>query len=371
MPTIGYRLLAASLALMLLTAAGEPPAALRRGINITHWFRFPPSSDPAALRGYIGDAALEALRRAGFSFVRVPVQPDLLAAPGALADAVARAQRHGLAVVVALFAADWHLEADPADRVKLLTAWRSLAPVLRRFDPAVTFPEVLNEPVFAGDPGGWAALQHQAVLVIRSALPTNTIVLTGAGWGGIDGLLSLAPEPDPNVIYSFHLYEPAELTALGAYRPGLDAAAMARLPFPVTDQVSCQATADTARDPPTAELMRFYCAQRWDATKLAARIAEAGAWARRHHVAVLAGEFGASGKLNVAARLAWLSTVREACQLQAIGWALWGYDDSMGFALHPPDDRRQIDPGVLRALGLLPSSNREALRRLPPIAAPP
>ncbi|HME23629.1 MAG TPA: cellulase family glycosylhydrolase [Acetobacteraceae bacterium] len=362
MPTIGYRLLVVLLALLLLAAAGEPPEALRRGINVTHWFRFPPSRDPAALRAYLGDAALDVLKQAGFTFVRIPVQPDLLAAPEALADAVARGQRHGLAAVVALFAAHWHLETDPADRAKLLATWRSLAPVLRRFDPAATFPEVLNEPVFASDPTAWARLQHQAVVAIRAALPSNTIVLSGANWGGIDGLLSLLPDSDPNVIYSFHLYEPAELTALGAYRAGLDEAAMARLPFPATDPTTCQATADTARDRPTADLMRFYCAQRWDQPKVARRIADAEAWAQRHHVAVLAGEFGASQQLNQPARVAWLTAVRQECERQGIGWALWGYDDSMGFALHPPSDRRRYDPAVLRALGLMRSSNREALR---------
>jgi hypothetical protein len=73
MRRIGYRLLAAPLALMLLAAADQPPAALRRGINITHWFRFPPSREPAALRAYLGDAALEELARAGFTFIRWPV----------------------------------------------------------------------------------------------------------------------------------------------------------------------------------------------------------------------------------------------------------------------------------------------------------
>jgi hypothetical protein len=50
MRRIGYRLLVGALSLMLLVAAGEPPEALRRGVNITHWFRFPPSRDPTALR---------------------------------------------------------------------------------------------------------------------------------------------------------------------------------------------------------------------------------------------------------------------------------------------------------------------------------
>ena len=56
------------------------------------------------------------------------------------------------------------------------------------------------------------------------------MVLTGSNWGGIDGLSALHPvtDPpvtDPNVIYSFHFYEPSELTALAAYRPNLDRAA--------------------------------------------------------------------------------------------------------------------------------------------------
>ena len=97
--------------------------------------------------------------------------------------------RHGLAVVVALFPVNWHLETASADRAKLLATWRSLAPALRPFDPRLTFPEVLNEPVFAGDPRGWARLQHE-VMAIRASLPTNTIVLTGADWGSIDGLLA-------------------------------------------------------------------------------------------------------------------------------------------------------------------------------------
>jgi endoglucanase len=99
--------------------------------------------------------------------------------------------------------------------------------------------------------------------------------------------------------------------------------------------------------------MRFYCAQHWNVTRLTARVAEVGAWARLHQASVLAGEFGASQRLNAPARLAWLSAVRAACEQQAIGWALWGYDDSMGFGLHPADSRRRLDPDVLRALGLV------------------
>jgi endoglucanase len=352
-------LLLALLTCCAWTARAEPAAerlaVLRHGVNITNWFRYPPNQDPAAMRGYLDDAAMQDLRRAGFTFVRLPVQPEVLARPGmpaVLADSIARLLRHGLGVVVSLHPVNWHPETVPGDRARLFAIWRSLGPVLRVFDPRLTFPEVLNEPVFTGDAHGWARLQHDVLAEIRGILPTSTIILTGHDWGSIAGLLAAIPDPDPNVVYSFHLYEPAELTALAAYRPGLDSAALARLPFPGADEAACQAVAKRTRDVPTAQLMRFYCAQHWDAARLAARIDAADGWARRNHVALLAGEFGASQLLNRPARLAWLVAAREACERRSIGWALWGYDDSMGFALRPPADAHHLDPGVLQALGL-------------------
>src|SRR5262249_54550181 len=212
-------------------------------------------------------------------------------------------------------------------------------------------PEVLSEPVFADDAGRWARLQHQALLTIRNFLPANAIMLTGADWGSVRGLVALQPEADRNVIYSFHLYDPPELTALGAYRSGLDAARMAGLPFPAGNAASCEAIASATADAATADLIRFYCTLRWDADKVAAQVTEAADWGRYHHVAVIAGEFGASERLNAPARLAWLAAVRTACERQRLGWALWGYDDSMGFAVEMSGSQK-LDPDFVEALGM-------------------
>ena len=81
----------------------------------------------------------------------------------------------------------------------------------------------------------------------------------------------------------------------------------------------------------------------------------AGAWSRRHHVALLAGEFGASQQLNAAARLAWLTAVREACEREGIGWALWGYDDVDGLR-DAPAGRALGRSGCRRAGGALGST---------------
>jgi hypothetical protein len=330
-------------------------AILQRGVSITGWFRFPGSADPTSLRTYLRDPAIADLHRAGFSFIRLPVQPEFLRnAPERLAlliETIRRVQRAGLAVVIDAHPAAWHLETSDTDHAELSAFWRDLAPALRKLDPRLTFPELLNEPVFAGAPEQWATLQEQLLHAVRTALPQDTIVLTGNDWGSVAGLAALRPAADGNVVYSFHFYEPVELTALAAYRPGLDRAVLSRLPFPA-DPVSCASLAARA-DAETGGLIRYYCALHWDAARVAERIATAADWGRRNHAAVLLGEFGASAALSPMARFAWLQAVREACEANGIGWALWGYDDSMGFAIaRPPGQQPTLEPGVLRALGL-------------------
>ncbi|MGA9867881.1 MAG: cellulase family glycosylhydrolase [Acetobacteraceae bacterium] len=353
--------LAVVLAVLLARAsawATPPPprlAALARGVNITNWFRFPASMDPAAIGAYLSDAAMADLRRVGFTFVRLPFDPIFAASLSGRDLLVAQARRlqaAGLAVILVPASATWRLEDRPADRAALLDTWRRLAPALRALPSDGTFPEAVNEPVFPAAAAAWADLQLRILATIRDALPANTVVLDGANWSSLDGLEALAPAADPDVVYSFHFYDPAELTSLAAYRPGLDTAALARLPFPMDDPVAC-ARAARSPDAPTMALVRYVCAPRWNREAIEARIARAANWAARHHAAVLAGEFGASAQLNPEARLAWIAAVREACEQDGIGWALWGYDDVMGFDVaRPPAPRPRLDTGLLRALGM-------------------
>jgi len=107
-------------------------------------------------------------------------------------------------------------------------------------------------------------------------------------------------------------------------------------------------------DTETARLIRYSCTLHWDPARVAERMAAAADWGRRNHAAVLLGEFGASAALAPLARTTWLRAVREACEANGIGWALWGYDDVMGFAVaRPPGKHPALDPGVLRELGLV------------------
>lgn len=348
----------------IVPAGAAVPAArlavLARGINITGWFRFAAGRSPDALAAYMSDTALRGLRQAGFSFVRLPFDPAFGARRNVLIGQVRRIEHAGLAVVLVPAPVHWRLESRPEDRAALVALWSALAPALRGLPAALTFPEVLNEPVFPRAPPRWQVLQTRVFAIIRAALPHSTVILTGPDWSSIAGLQAAVPPADPDVVYDVHFYDPAELTSLAAYRRGLDRAALARLPFPMADPKHCRQVAHSA-DAATAALIGFVCAQHWDAARIGRQFSAVAAWRRRTGVSVVLGEFGASARLNRRARLAWIATVRRAAEHERLGWALWGYDDIMGFDLpRPPPIRPALDPELLQALGLKPAFTHRA-----------
>ena len=345
--------------LLAMPAMARPPdaqrALLSRGVNITGWFRYPTRRAPKPLEAWMADSAMADLRQAGFTFVRLAIDPavvDTAEMRDIAVSAVCRFQHQGLAVVVDAHPTSWKLE-DPAAQARLTEFWTVMAPALRRCDPLSLFPEILNEPVFAGQSDAWAALQAAILPVVRSALPDSTIVVSGHDWGSIAGLSALTPVADANVVYSVHFYEPAELTSLAAYRHDVDRPALATLPFPVEDQDACLRRADVAEGmDATAALMRCYCRFGWDARSIPRLVEHSAVWARAHDAVIVVGEFGASVQLNAPARLAWLRSARLAFEAAGFGWALWGYDDSMGFDVPRPPRNPMLDGNILTALGL-------------------
>ena len=338
----------------------EQLAVLRHGINITNWFRFPYRQDPDWLRGYMPDSTMAGLRAAGFTFVRLCIQPQLLLRPGGrldptllgvVLDAVRRLQRAGLAVIVDAHPELWNTEEKPADRDGLLAFWRGMAAALRPFDRRITFAEIMNEPVFR-DPANWARLQEQVLGVIRASLPETTVIATGVDWGSVDGLEKLAPLRDRRILYSVHTYEPQILTTQAAFEQGLDRDALKRLPFPVRDVAACKATVADASNARTRDLGEWYCSERWDAAKLRAHLARAAAWGRQHDAPVAVLEWGISVATNRPARLAYIAAFREAAEQLGLGWAIWGYGDIMGFPAQAGARTAALDPEVLAALGL-------------------
>jgi len=70
----------------------------------------------------------------------------------------------------------------------------------------------MNEPV-ADNPEDWNKLVARAVAVIRAKEPRRVIVIGSNKWQSADTFDQLkVPETDPNILMSFHFYEPFLLT---------------------------------------------------------------------------------------------------------------------------------------------------------------
>ncbi len=317
-------------------------AVLARGLNVAHWLRFPPSSDDARLRDYLDDGAVAALKRAGFTYLRVPVGLEVVmhgrrVAPGKLRVVLAivrRVQRAGLGVMLEPHPQDvghWDFGRNEEARRVLLGFWQDMAPALRGFPAGLTFPELVNEPT--DDPAGWDRLQAQLLGVIRAALPQDTVVLTGTNWSSLDGLLKVQPVADADVVYTFHTYEPTLLTLLGIWDPGIDHDRLgAAIPFPATPD-ACRRAISEVVQAHTRAVMQYWCSQPHDEASIARDLGRATDWGRQHDVSVVMGEFGAVVTLNAPARDAYLRAMRHAAEGLHLPWSLWALDDQMGFNL--------------------------------------
>ncbi|TIL64468.1 MAG: glycoside hydrolase family 5 protein, partial [Mesorhizobium sp.] len=182
------------------------------------------------LTDWPGDAFAH-IRSMGFDFVRLSVDPGpLLASRGAkrqqaldiLAAAVERVTSAGLKVVFDLHgvtqvpAYSMEMIYDGADS-EGVASYREMvvavAAMLARVGTDKVALEPYNEPAYypcdSSGSDDWQRIMADTVRDIRAVSSELTIVATGACGGSIAGLVNLAPGfDDPNVYYSFHMYEP-------------------------------------------------------------------------------------------------------------------------------------------------------------------
>jgi hypothetical protein len=380
---------------------------LRRGMNLWPWFSLtrefpPPRTDydwppyqPARAVPTRGDLA--ALRRAGIDFVRLPVDPGPLLAfsgerraalIGDIVKAIELVLAQDLSVIVNLHpnTATHHWNADNLVgdiRAPLLTQYislvREIALRLARLDPTRVALEPLNEPPQSCTSADWKVIQSELLRTARAAAPQLTLLATGACGSMIPGLEALEPVDDPNVVYTFHFYEPYVFSHQGA--PWMTSEPMYRylnaVPWPSTAgskqqtlaAVGARMAADTST-PATEKreiaatierVLTQYFDARPDRGYIDRHFSRVAAWANKHGIArerILLGEFGAlrSDARYVAAaapdRARYIGDVRASCEAAGMPWAFWNFFDGMGLAA---DDRTHaFDPAIALALGLRP-----------------
>ncbi len=383
--------------------ASDSGALFRRGIAISHamaWariepgpahaFAFPPFSDQG---NALTRDELRTLRRAGFDFVRLAVDPGpLLRSQGQhrdalddiLMDRVRLILATGLSVVVDFHPSDLH----PDYTARALTAGLNTpvfrdylrmlertAGLLDRLHSKKVALELMNEPPVHA--GAWQPMLEAAYAAVRHRSTDLPLVIEGGDEASAADLMAMRTAPfakDGTLLFSFHYYDPYQFTHQGApwnaarYLTDVPYPALAR---PLADSLNATAAAiaaaDLAQDAKssayrdTQRQLESYRRSAFDRNTIAQKFDDITNWARAQGVPparLMLGEFGArrtelqlDGR-RASERARWFRDVREEAEAHGFGWAVWTYRGSGGFGLVGSETSDELEPGVAAALGL-------------------
>ena len=414
--TLAARLTALCLGLLAALPAGATPA-LKRGINFEVWQTWTardaflaPGFDRDNFPDWMGridDRQLINLKAEGFDFVRLNIDAAALlwagddgAGPliGRIVAATERLQALGFTVIV-----DMHLlpidEERPEglqdvlgtddhapllwDRYLGLVA--RLAGRLAALPPDRTLLEPINEP--NQDWGSYLALTDRwpdqlAALrsAARQAAPTLTLVLTGGRSGLVDGLTRLDPTPfanDPNIVWTFHYYEPMAVSHAG--RPWVDDPGryLTHLPYPAAHldaangkrllQDAKNRIAKGVADPKRRRELDIGVSRALDAYRsteagpatIGADFQRVSNWANENGIPaerILLGEFGIfQDAADPASRIALIAATRAAADDKGFAWAIYSAgltSAGQGFSVIGDGKALTLEPELKSALGL-------------------
>ncbi len=348
--------------------SGPAKPDLRRGVNLTSWFQYSGSHQ-------FSPQDLRTVHDAGIDYVRIPIDPAFM---GWKANSTENSDATAKIVTTASYLAslvtaqklaliiDIHPEEEMMEQIErdetaasaFVTLWSQIAAGLTATSSGNVALEILNEPhYYTGDAERWPRLAARIVAAIRASLPNHLIIVGGRFSNGIDGLAELKPLADPNILYTFHFYDPFILTHQSAswWHDRTDTAIgfMNNVPYPASSGALSQIQLAPGGNKLIAmKEITAYALSGWNGDKLGAEIDEAATWARRNNVRLICTEFGAIRTTSdQASRLRWIADMRQALETRGIGWAIWDLDDTFGIATRQSGNLT-IAPEMRRALGL-------------------
>lgn len=408
----------------IAASAAAAPLELHRGVGLHEWLNWSPITAegsyvwppyrtvdqwltvdrPAA--DWPPGNQFERIRKLGFDFVRLSVDPGpLLASTGArraealaiLGGDVDELVAAGLRVVFDLHA----VSQLPAYGMAVVNGGSASAGVARYRQVVVDVAGMLatrgvgnvaiepfNEPAYypctTGGRGDWQKVLAATVKAIRKVSPDLTIVATGACGGDITGLVDLDPKfDDPNILYSFHMYDPHTFTHQRLDDPALFGSG---LPWPPSagtpDSVvaALRAHMDAAGIDPLDQQADLdvvqpyiddYFRENLGEAAMDKRFAQAVDWARAHRIPssrLFMGEFGVilmtpDGRMGAANadRLRYITDVRTRAERFGIPWSIWEYSNPSGMTVILPKGPAVPDEDLLVALGLVGTETSPAL----------
>ncbi len=361
-------ILTAALLFLMASAFCQNSLPFTKGIDMLTYFEvWEPGQLPNLNKHTEADFA--SLKSMGVDVIRLPVHFDLLMEPydtGIIYDFVLDkldqvcdwAEKYQIYLVIDdhSFNTEEYDHNPPSVKVyqeHLKSVWSQIASRYCNRSKYIIY-EIINEPKSHGEIyKKWIKLQQEIIDLIRTYDSERDIVVTSADFSSIDGLVKMKPYKDPNLIYTFHFYEPHIFTHQGATWVGKEMMDLEGLPFPY-DRKRLPELKGNAKDSWVQWQIENEYQQTGTAKYLKSRMKKAADWAKKNNVRVWCGEIGAKTWINKEDRIAWIKATVEALNANNIPYCTWGIDGTDGFltsdktGLIFPDD---IDKDVLEAYG--------------------
>jgi len=240
--------------------------------------------------------------------------------------AVDRATANGLSIIIDLHHYE-ELMKKPAEHAeRLLAIWKQVAEHYKNRPASVAF-ELINEPCNELKSALLNPLQQRAISAIRATNPTRLIIADSYFWAGADYLKELELPADPNVVASFHEYQPILFTHQNMpFMPGEFQTRGVVFPGPPAESVT-----------PVEMGQNTEWVRTWFASYNSQPIATNSngpnavfdyfklveAYIKSSKRRVYMGEFGVTDNADPKSREEWLRLVRKEAEKRKIGWAVW------------------------------------------------
>jgi endoglucanase len=394
--------------LLFPSLAGAETIVLKRGLPTDIWLTWPEGADldqekfinvfPEYRQEFKG-GEFKLVKDAGFDFVRLTIDPAIFLSNrrpektkrllAGVRAAIAEIRAAGLKVNVDMHSIPRDGNNPGTDQVLASTALfdqylevvTDIGKVVAEYPINDVSFEPLNEPTIDctydlnGANPRWPNMLKRLHETSRKAAPRTTLVLSGACWGGSDGLVALKPAAikDDNIIWSFHSYDPFVFSHQGASWTEDVVGYVSGLSFPPVKgskgKVMKAALAQIKAADVSANrkkvlikdlqvyLDRYYekGAPQVDAK---APFVQVAAWAKKNKIEpsrILLGEFGAIRGDKFAphtdeARAPLVKLIRSEAEARGYGWSCWSWSGSFGMSRTPQS--RDFSPVLMQALGL-------------------
>lgn len=233
----------------------------------------------------------------------------------------------------------------------LIPVWTQMAQHYKNRSDYIIY-EILNEPhgIAAAT---WGIIQGQVINAIRSADTKHTIMVGGVNYNTYTELQNIPVYSDPNLIYTFHFYDPFMFTHQGASwnSPSMEPLAGVPFPYNASEMPACP---DVLKGTWVESSLNNYIND-GTVAHVKSLIDIAVAFRNARNVKIFCGELGVYiPNSDPADRVYWYSIVRQYLEEKGISWTTWDYQG--GFGLFNKGSNQLFDHDLniplIEALGL-------------------